>query len=653
MGTATAALMLLAILTVNSSQSYINESLTQRLDSLIQNKENEVTQAIDSWTESAAIISNNSQLSVVVNRYIKEKDPQDFVKIRSILNDILESSGVLVKLSILSSDRLPVASLGTLTNIERASVLRDVSEGHVFGLHQITKTKIGQTYIHMNEPIVFQGELLAELDVVIDVTGFIENFYDKTGLGDGGFSNVYARTSVGSWVDVANLKIKHNVDPNQEVEKIAYDGFFASFSDKRTPYITISRLVDGRPIILEININRAEVFTGIDDFYHQLLGAFVIVIIVTGLIALWFSRQITKPIEELNLTVGKVAEGERDVDIKQKPSHPLEIKNLTSNIEQMAKSLWKMNDNLEVVVQERTGQLKKLTENLELAVDERTREFQEANALLLDALEELHDTKSELVKAEKMAGLGELVAGVAHEINTPLGVAVTGVSSLEGQLQLLETNKNTGKLTAVSFDGYINESKKLISLMTDQLNVASSLIKNFKEVAVDQNNFDVRELNLNEYLCKVMDTVRPKFKPTQIKLLLNCDDKINFSTRPGAFSQVISNLLLNALLHAFDKGQAGLVTVNCVQQDSELKIDIIDDGNGIPAEHLTKIFDPFFTTKRGQGGSGLGLSIVFNIVTEALEGKINAVSEEGKGSTFTILIPQNLKNAEPSISMPE
>lgn len=644
---------MLTILTINFSQNYINTSLTQRLDALIRNQEIKVSQALDSWTESAALISNNSQLAQKIYQYKENGDPEDYVQLRNILDDILESSGVLVKLSILTPDREPIASLGFLNEIERGAVLRDVSEGYSFGFHRISKTSIGKTYMHLNEPVVFQDDLIAELDIIIDVTGSVEAFYDKTGLGEGGYTRVLTLTTVGTWVDIENLSIKQNVGNEKNLESIKYDGMLSALTKNREEFISISRRLSGRNVILEVNLNKDEVFSGIDSFYLQLIIGLFIALVITGFIGWMFSRQITSPIRRINTTVSKIAEGEKGIEIENRPGDPLEIKMLTTNIGQMANSLWKMNENLETVVAQRTKQLTQLTENLEMAVDERTKEFQEANALLLDALEELHDTKSELVKAEKMASLGELVAGVAHEINTPLGVAVTGISQIDGQLAQLETNKNTGKLTASNFDGFIQETKSLVELMSDQLTVASTLIKNFKEVAVDQNNIDIRDIELNSYMNKVMDTVRPKFKPTNIDLFLDCEEGVSIATQPGAFSQVISNLLLNSLIHAYDENEVGMVQIKCSQNGEESIVEIIDDGKGISSENLSKIFDPFFTTKRGSGGSGLGLSIVYNIVTEALGGKIEAWSELGKGTKFTITLPTTLTVEQTNITPTE
>lgn len=644
MGTAFAALIILVSLTVNFSQSYINENLNERLESLVRGQEIKVEQALGNLLEIGPSISDNSLLSSKITNYIVSKKPKDFVAIRQILSDYMASSSVLVRIDVLSSEGSLLASLGDLKNITKSINLIDENELNQYSFFRISKTKIGKTYIHTAEPIIYDGKLQGVLKIVLDVTSSIETLYDNSGFGEKGSSQVFVMNSSNQWVELKNLNLVADINPKVAIKKVSYDGFINSFFSQRTPFITIDKLIPGRKIAVEVNISSNEVFSTIDKFYKQLFTAFLIVLISTLFLGLWFSKQITNPITVLNRKVGDIAQGKKDVDIKFIDRDPTEIITLSINIRKMAQSLWRMNEDLEGIVEERTGQLKRLTENLELAVDERTREFQEANTQLLGALEDLHDAKNELVKAEKMASLGELVAGVAHEINTPLGVAVTGVSQAISQLNTLEKNKNGGSLTASNFDKYILDNRNLLVLMTEQLNVASSLIKNFKEVAVDQNNFDVRDLNLEDYLQKVFDTVRPKYKPTNIQLKLTCPKDIDLSTRPGAFSQVISNLLINALIHGYDKNDSGTVNVVCSSKEDSIIVVIKDDGKGIAEGNIDKIFDPFYTTKRGQGGSGLGLSIVFNIVTEALQGKIEVESELDKGSQFTIEIPTKLKD---------
>lgn len=643
MGTALTALIILISLTVNFSKSYINENLNERLESLVRGQEIKVEQALGGLLEIGPSISDNSLLASKITNYVSSNKPQDFVAIRQILNDYMASSSVLVKIDVWSAESNLLASLGELRNITKSTKLINENALNQYGFFKFSKTRVGKTYIHTAEPIIYDGELQGVLKIVLDVTSSIEAFYDNTGFGDKGSSQVFVTNSNNEWVELKELNSVTDINPKLTIKKVSYDGFINSFLAQRLPFITIDKLIPGRKVAVEVNINSNEVFSAIDRFYKQLFTAFVLVLIATLLIGMWFSKQITNPITVLNKKVGEVAEGQKGVEIEFKDRDPTEIVTLSVNIRKMAQSLWRMNEDLEGIVEERTAQLKRLTENLELAVDERTREFQEANTQLLGALEDLQDAQNELVKAEKMASLGELVAGVAHEINTPLGVAVTGVSQAISQLNTLEKNKNSGSLTANSFDQYILDNRNLLILMTEQLNVASTLIKNFKEVAVDQNNFDVRDLNLHDYLNKVFDTVKPKYKPTNIQLKLTCPSGINISTRPGAFSQVISNLLINALIHGYEKNDRGVVNVICRTDDDSVTISIEDDGVGIAKDNIEKIFDPFYTTKRGQGGSGLGLSIVFNIVTEALQGKIEVKSELGKGSQFVIEIPTRLK----------
>ena len=642
-GTSMFALIVLIFLTVNFSKSYINENLNERIEALVRSQEIKVEQSLDNLGELAFSVANNSQLGVSVANFINDESPENFVAIRKLLNDLMESSGMLVKIDILAKDGKVISSLGELNNLVKGEDLIVKSNKANYGFHRISKSFVGKTYLHVKEPIFVNAQLIAEIDIVIDMTSSIETFYDNAGFGDDGFTQVYTVSQSGKWIALSDLAVVEDLKPSILINQVKYDGFLSNILNTRQPLITIEKQIPGRALVVSVNIASAEVFNAIDTFYLYLFSAFVLVMLVTLFIGFTFSRQITKPITYLNNKVSEIATGKKNIEIDYHHKDPSEIKTLSYNIEIMAKNLWHMNQGLEDIVNERTAQLTKLNESLELTVADRTKEYQEANSSLLQALEELHDTKNELVKSEKMASLGELVAGVAHEINTPLGVAVTGVSQALSQLKQLEKLKNTGTLTATSFDTYITESNKLLLLMTDQLNVASSLIKNFKEVAVDQNNFDIRTLNLYEYLDKIFDTVRPKYRPTKVDLKLNCPTDINISTRPGAFSQVISNLLINALIHGYEQGDVGCVEVRCKELEDILIIKVIDDGKGIKPEYLARVFDPFYTTKRGQGGSGLGLSIVYNIVNEALKGKITVKSTEKKGSQFIIEIPKQIE----------
>ncbi|QTH64149.1 HAMP domain-containing histidine kinase [Psychrosphaera ytuae] len=268
--------------------------------------------------------------------------------------------------------------------------------------------------------------------------------------------------------------------------------------------------------------------------------------------------------------------------------------------------------------------------------------FQQTNMALQAVRKELNfikEKQEDIIETEKMASLGRLVAGVAHEINTPLGIAVTGMTHLKTQKVKTDGLLESGKITANDLKSFLKEAEKSIDLVLNQVYIAADLIKNFKQVAVDQSAPVTREIELSEYIEKVLSTLRPIFKKTPFKLVPEELEVQHVLTCPGALSQVITILIQNALHHAFEGRSVGFVYVLYKVEDNKVLITIRDDGVGVPISQRKKIFEPFFTTKRGHGGSGLGLSLAYNICKEVLKGKLYFLSNDLGGSDFVIEIP--------------
>ncbi len=266
-------------------------------------------------------------------------------------------------------------------------------------------------------------------------------------------------------------------------------------------------------------------------------------------------------------------------------------------------------------------------------------ELEVKNQALNRMLEDLRDTQEQLVEAEKMASLGGLVAGVAHEINTPLGISVTSASTMKRELKELENGFKDGKLKKSELEFFFEQANEACNILNTNLYRASELVRSFKQVAVDQTHDELRKINLREYLNEVLVSIGPSYKRTPISLDTDCDANIHLTTYPGAISQIVSNLLINSVAHAFEKGEKGRITLKFSIVGSQLLFEFEDDGKGIDADNLKKIFTPFFTTRRGAGGTGLGLSIVYNLVTSTLKGKIEVDSFPDKGTKFRITFP--------------
>lgn len=285
--------------------------------------------------------------------------------------------------------------------------------------------------------------------------------------------------------------------------------------------------------------------------------------------------------------------------------------------------------------------VRRMNQELEHHVAQRTEELNLSNKDLRSALETLQQAQRQLVQTEKMAALGELVAGVAHEINTPVGVALTAASHLELQTQNVVREFQVGNLKRSSLERYISHADESTKMLLSNLIRASELVQSFKKVAVDQSSEARRTFRMRQYLQEILLSLRPKLKRTQHQVLIDGPDNLEINSFPGAFSQVVTNLIVNSLVHAFDEMDEGIIRIEFQSDGSLAVLHYQDNGKGIDNHHLPRIFDPFFTTKRGQGGSGLGLHLVYNLVTATLRGSIECESEVGKGTHFIIRFPLN------------
>ena len=257
-------------------------------------------------------------------------------------------------------------------------------------------------------------------------------------------------------------------------------------------------------------------------------------------------------------------------------------------------------------------------------------------------IDELKLAQERLVGTEKMAALGGLVAGITHDINTPIGIGVTAVSFLEERLNKLESAYAEKTLSPKALEEFINEAKQSTSLLTTNLDRASDLIASFKQIAVDQASEAVRTINFKDYVNEVIRSLHPKLKKTSHTINLQCPDDLVLNLPAGAISQIFTNLIVNSLIHGFEGKENGVMDINITSDETNLTINYKDNGNGVTAEQLEKLFNPFFTTKRDEGGSGLGTHIMFNLVKQTLSGSIEATSEPGQGLHYFIQFPKNM-----------
>ena len=275
--------------------------------------------------------------------------------------------------------------------------------------------------------------------------------------------------------------------------------------------------------------------------------------------------------------------------------------------------------------------LRGLNEDLELRVDRRTADLRSANQELRETLDRLTLTQRQLLEAEKLASLGGLVAGIAHEINTPIGVSVTAASHLAQEAVHLSQLIAKGELKRSDLQRFEHAALEGSRLILRNLQRADQLVKSFKQVAVDQSNEDRRVVDLAVCINEILVTLGPALKKTPHRIEVDCEASVICETAPGALYQVISNLVMNSVIHGFADGIVGEIRIGISRDGDTAVIDYRDNGVGMDEVTSARIFDPFFTTRRGAGGSGLGMHIVYNLVTQVLGGTIVVDSSPGNG----------------------
>ncbi len=276
-----------------------------------------------------------------------------------------------------------------------------------------------------------------------------------------------------------------------------------------------------------------------------------------------------------------------------------------------------------------------------IRLHESSEEIEATNTQLASTVDQLEATMDKAIQAEKMASLGQLVAGVAHEINTPLGVAVTASTIVQSHCQELEKQFLANNLSKAKMARSLQALGEAGTMVVQNLDRAARLVRSFRQIAADQHSDTPRVISLSEYLSQIMDSLRSQVSGQNIRLSGTCENDDRFKCYPGVLSQVITQLVLNSLAHAFPDGRAGdiVLELSMCPEDSGLEIECRDNGCGIPPESRELVFDPFYTTSRGSGRAGLGLHLVFNQVTTVLGGTIVCEPVVNGGTLFRVHVP--------------
>lgn len=342
---------------------------------------------------------------------------------------------------------------------------------------------------------------------------------------------------------------------------------------------------------------------------------FVVILCCTLLVCILFylviAKIISAPLSGLLRAVEHLTQGELVNEIK------IESNN---EIGRLAKAFNRMSAD----VHEKRSQLKVSNDELE--------------QLLEKQREEMESIQTQLIEAEKMSSLGELVAGVSHEVSTPIGICITAESFFHDETHLIQKKFNDGSMSRQDFTDYMQTALENGSILSANLSRTAGLIKNFKQIAVDQCIEDIRSIGIFSYIENLLSTLKPRIKSLKHKIVISGDEQAEIVTYPGAIAQIITNLVMNSIIHGFDEIEEGNISIEVFSGNQGVNIIYKDDGKGMQTQEQEKIFDPFFTTRKGKGGTGLGMNIVYKLITDTLHGHIECSSQPGQGIRFDIFI---------------
>lgn len=266
---------------------------------------------------------------------------------------------------------------------------------------------------------------------------------------------------------------------------------------------------------------------------------------------------------------------------------------------------------------------------------------------LKSTLKRLEDINELLVKNEQQASLGMLVAGIAHEVNTPIGICITASSNLQHEIRELRRDYENKKLSEENLLEFLDICEESAMIIHNNNQRASELIRSFKQIAVDQSSDELREFNLRQYLDEILVSMRPRLKKSPHQITIHCPEKMTCRIYAGTLAQIVTNLIMNSLIHAFDDGEKGNIEIRVSESDNRIHFIYSDNGKGLSEEDAQRLFDPFFTTKRNQGGSGLGAHLIQNLITRKLGGSVSVETKLGEGLRYIIDFPKNANAAPP------
>ena len=386
---------------------------------------------------------------------------------------------------------------------------------------------------------------------------------------------------------------------------------------------------------VEVTLSAGPMRDAVSSHLRTLLQREALVLLVSMILILWvLQHRVFDPVAYVTRAASDFADRRLQTPIVLPRSD--EFGALARALEKMRLSLLVSFDELE----RKNIELRAYAGTLESRVEQRTLDLTESNKRLSASVDNFRTAQRSLIESEKMASLGRLVASIAHELNTPLGNALTAVSALEESHREFSARAAAGDLRRAELDEFLKHSGNGLDILRRNVARSTALITDFKQVAVDQASERRRMFDLSMVIRETLTTLQPKLKRTPYLVQAELSDGMMMDSYPGALEQVLINLTMNSVIHGFSGRPYGLITVRSEPLDQDrVRIVFIDDGVGMTEKVRARAFEPFFTTRQDSGGSGLGMSIVYSVVTSVLGGRIVLKSRPGEGTAVVIDLP--------------
>jgi len=603
------SILLISFVNIYSTYETVTTQIRSHLESVASIQTHRVTSTIEHVKNDLGLISSRTKLRKSLAMYNIKPNIEHLTWMNNIILDAKESTHSINNITILDYRGKAIASTA---KSEIGKIYTDLFKTD----KPIIMTAEGAISMIFSKKLIYDGNIVGTLLVENSLHNLNSTITDYSGLGSTGETVLAMRDENGDAKFIIPLRFDKDAAMQHTISKerlsvpisqalLKKNLFLDSAPDYRNKNVLAQvRYIEDLDWGIVVKIDEDEAYSPLYKMLYQDAILSLIIIIIMSYILKEFSRSFISPIELLT-------KKSQEILVKTIPNSKIKTEDIKDEIEVL-------NINLNIL-------LDRLQEKIKLQ-----------QASLKQGETDLQEAQSNVINSKKMASLGEMVAGVAHEINTPVGSSLTGVTHLQDIIKNLRKLYEESNMSEDDFNNFLEIAEKIASALTTNLERTVDLVRSFKQVASDQTSDIVRIFNVKEYINEILISLRNNLKNTKHIISIHCDDNLILKNHPGYFAQILTNFIMNSLIHGLDKNETGHIDIDIKKESNSVTFTYSDDGKGINKEHIDKIFNPFFTTNRDNGGTGLGLNIVHNIVTKNLDGTIECHSELGNGTKFII-----------------